>query len=101
MEGHGTLLYPENKKSYSGTWNDNTMHGYGTFTWNDGRKYVGEYVHDKKHGRGRFLWADGKTYDGPWVNGVQHGVGSFRSHTNATMRRAEYADGKFVQWIDN
>ena len=45
------------------------MEGYGTFTWSDGRKYVGEYVEDKKRGYGEFIWPDGRCYRGEWVNG--------------------------------
>ena len=45
------------------------MHGKGTFTWFDGRKYVGEYVEDKKQGYGEFIWPDGRSYKGDWFNG--------------------------------
>lgn len=40
------------------------MHGKGTFTWPDNRKYVGDYVNDKKEGYGEFIWPDGKVYKG-------------------------------------
>lgn len=42
------------------------MEGHGTFTWTDGRLYVGEYKNDVKHGMGTFTWADGRTYVGEW-----------------------------------
>jgi len=45
------------------------MHGKGTFTWADGRKYVGEYIDDKKQGYGEFIWPDGRSYKGDWFNG--------------------------------
>ena len=45
------------------------MHGNGTFTWKDGRKYQGEYFQDKKHGYGEFDWPDGRKYKGEWKNG--------------------------------
>ena len=45
------------------------MHGKGTFTWSDGRKYIGEYNEDKKHGNGVFTWPDGRSYTGEWQNG--------------------------------
>jgi len=47
----------------------NKMHGYGVFTWADGRKYEGEYIDDKKQGHGIFKWPDGRQYDGQWQNG--------------------------------
>ena len=36
------------------------MEGKGTFTWADGRIYVGSYLNDKKHGVGVFKWPDGR-----------------------------------------
>ena len=42
------------------------MHGYGVYTWKDGRKYEGEYLYDKKHGFGVYTWADGRRYAGEW-----------------------------------
>lgn len=40
------------------------MDGYGTMTWNDGKKYEGEYKNDQKHGFGTFYWGDGRFYSG-------------------------------------
>ena len=45
------------------------MEGYGTFTWPDGRKYVGEYIDDMKQGEGTFEWPDGRKYIGHWDKG--------------------------------
>ena len=45
------------------------MHGKGTYTWSDGRKYEGDYVNDKKEGLGTYTWADGRKYQGLWLNG--------------------------------
>ena len=45
------------------------MHGKGTYTWSDGRKYKGDYVNDKKEGLGTYTWADGRKYQGLWLNG--------------------------------
>jgi hypothetical protein len=53
------------------------MHGYGVFTWADGRKYEGQYFDDKKEGRGVFTWPDQRKYDGLWVNGKQEGPGIY------------------------
>jgi len=40
------------------------MHGYGEYTWHNGRKYEGIYENDKKFGHGIYTWADGRVYDG-------------------------------------
>ena len=45
------------------------MQGYGTFTWPDGRKYVGEYYDDMKQGNGTFEWPDSRRLVGKWVKG--------------------------------
>ena len=43
--------------------------GYGTFTWTDGAKYVGEWKDDKQHGQGTLTYADGRVEKGIWENG--------------------------------
>jgi len=45
------------------------MHGNGTFTWPDRRKYVGGYMNGKKEGFGQFYFADGTAYIGYWKDG--------------------------------
>ena len=40
------------------------MHGNGSFTWSDGKKYEGGQLDDKKEGYGTFTWPDGKQYKG-------------------------------------
>lgn len=57
------------------------MHGYGVFSWPDGRRYEGDYSDDKKQGRGTFQWSDGRKYIGGWYNGKQHGNGVYISAT--------------------
>jgi hypothetical protein len=52
------------------------MHGLGTFTWPDGRKYIGEYVNSVKEGKGQFLKPDGSLYEGIFVNGKLDGMGT-------------------------
>lgn len=42
------------------------MHGFGTYTWKDGRKYEGNYLNDKKNGFGVYIWSDGRQYHGYW-----------------------------------
>ena len=44
-------------------------HGYGTFTWASGAKYVGEYKDGKRHGQGTQTFANGTIkHSGEWVN---------------------------------
>ena len=73
------------------------MEGYGTFTWSDGRKYVGEYKNDQKHGQGTFEWPDGRKYIGEWKDGKQHGEGLYIKE--GKQRKGIWEMGKRLNWI--
>ena len=50
------------------------MHGFGHFTFSDGKTYEGFYSNDKKHGYGIFTWLNHqdntiKRYEGWWTEG--------------------------------
>jgi len=61
-----TITYPHGSV-YTGTTNkDGKRHGQGTYTWADGRKYVGEYKDEKMHGQGTFTNPSGDKYVGEW-----------------------------------
>ena len=83
--------------------------GYGTFTFPDGRKYVGESKDNKKHEQGTFTWASGAEYVEEWKKNEMHGQGTYtwkggdkyveefkdsKSHGQGTLT---YGDGR----IDN
>ena len=53
------------------------MHGEGTFTWTDGKKYIGNYRNDIKTGWGTYIFQDGSKYLGNFKNGKMHGKGVF------------------------
>lgn len=38
------------------------MNGLGVYEWPDGKKYEGAYENDMKHGFGKFTFSDGKIY---------------------------------------
>ena len=42
---------------------------FGTFTWEDGSKYVGEWKDSNKHGKGIFTFPDGRVLSGIFTNG--------------------------------
>ena len=46
---------------------------FGTFTWADGSKYVGEFRDNKRHGQGTLTYADGGYYIGEWRVDQFHG----------------------------
>ena len=41
---------------------------FGTYTWRDGDKYVGEYKDGKRHGQGTFTFVDGTRDAGFYMN---------------------------------
>ena len=53
--------------------------GYGTYTFRDGGKYVGQWKDDKKHGQGFEMrsmsneYVPGLKRIGNWENGIQTG----------------------------
>jgi len=65
----GTYTYADGEK-YVGEWQDNKSNGQGTFTWPDGRKYVGEWRDDKRTGVGTMVSPNGTLiHGGLWLNG--------------------------------
>ena len=66
--GQGTFTYPDGRE-YIGEWKDGKKHGYGTMTSPDGSKYVGKWKDDKRDGQGTIIYPDGKK----WVGRVKDG----------------------------
>ena len=60
----------EDGDKYVGEFKDGNRHGQGTHTYTDGRKYVGEYKDGKRYGQGTFTFVDGSVVEGIWKDGV-------------------------------
>ncbi|MDC1341775.1 hypothetical protein N8222_08240, partial [Oceanospirillaceae bacterium] len=93
----GTITFANGSK-YVGEWKDDTRTGQGTFTYSPngewaGHKYVGEWKDDKRTGQGTYTWPDGDKYVGQWKDSKRTGQGT---HTQATGDKyvGEYKDGK-------
>ena len=61
----GTYTSDDGNK-YVGEWKDDKMHGHGTYTFNDGDKYVGEFKENNFDGHGTYTFDDGDKYVGEW-----------------------------------
>lgn len=48
-----------NGSIYDGHFNNDEMHGQGTYIWPDERKYVGEWDNSQMNGKGVLTWPDG------------------------------------------
>ena len=58
MHGNGTFIYADGKK-YIGEWEQNQMHGEGTFYWPNGTaEFQGEFNKGKYHGKGKLIKND-------------------------------------------
>ena len=79
------------------------MHGFGKYTWKDGRVYEGGYVNDKKEGKGVYIWHDGRKYDGEWKEGKQHGTGVYTitKGDKVIAKKGQWEAGKRVKWIED
>lgn len=76
------------------------MHGKGTFTWKDGRVYVGDYHYGKKNGFGTFLDPNKRTkYEGNWTEGAQSGRGKLTIE-GFKSRYGEWENGELKQWSE-
>lgn len=75
------------------------MHGYGIYTWQDGRRYEGDYDTNKKQGKGTYTYSDGSKYQGEWYEGQQHGIGSIIDVDNAFERKGVWEKGKLKKWL--
>jgi len=93
----------------------NCQNGYGTSTFPNGNKYVGDFVDGKFHGLGIFYFTDGNKYIGDWVEEVREGKGRMKFKSGAEyfggfhrnkfhgMGMMHYADGSSYDgsWENN
>ena len=56
-------------------------------------------MNDKKHGYGIYTYPDGKSYKGQWAFGKQHGEGIFITPQGA-QRKGIWHEGKRIKWVD-
>ena len=67
---------------------------FGTHTFGNGNKYVGEWKNGKRNGQGIFTWANGNKYVGEWENGRLHGHGTFTYAKSGKKYVGEYKKNK-------
>ena len=68
------------------------FHGQGTYTWPDGRKYVGAYKEGERHGQGTYSFVYGDEFEGEWKEGIPIGQGTF-TWSNGDKYAGEYKVG--------
>ena len=69
QQGEGRLKWAKDGRVYEGSFENDEINGYGTFTSSDGCVYRGNYKDGRKNGLGLCTWSDGRSYEGYWKNG--------------------------------
>ena len=72
--GYGTFVWNSGDK-YIGYFSDGKFSGQGSYYYANGNRYVGSWSNDLKNGKGTFYFSDGYSYSGDWVNDTRHGFG--------------------------
>jgi hypothetical protein len=85
---------------YVGEWNDDQMHGWGTFYYladNEfkGDKYKGYYENGLANGQGTYTFANGDIHVGNYKDGGKHGQGTY------TFGSGEWKGDKYVGEFKN
>jgi len=75
---------------YEGGFKNDRIHGFGTITFRDGRKFKGKCDCGRMV-EGTMSYQDGSSYDGSWVNGMRDGHGRIVWSDNA------FYDGSFKE----
>ena len=92
----------ENGDKYLGEWKNSDFHGKGTFTFKDNRKgkneeykYVGDFKKNQSHGRGTFIFSNGDEYEGEYKNGLEDGYGIIK-YKNGKIKEGIWKYGVFI-----
>ncbi len=92
---HGKGKYFGPHFSYEGGWQEDMMHGEGTYIGAGGCVYTGSLDKGQYHGHGRYRWPDGATYEGPWVRGRLHGATGQYTSSEGVIFAGRFFNGLF------
>ncbi len=99
--GYGTYTWADGAK-YVGEWKDSNRHGKGTYTYGKGEnqpdKYIGEFKEDYAHGQGSCTWANGEKYVGEYKNGNRHGKGTY-TYTDGTVFKGIWRNDEIIEGL--
>ena len=80
----------------------NCNNGYGTYTWNDEGKYVGEWRNGNRTGQGTYTWPSGNKYVGEYKDMKRHGQGTLYWKSKSQMFNNIPAETTYIgQWMDD
>jgi hypothetical protein len=97
-----TILPPEtingsNLPSCQGSEFRNLNNCFGTFTFPDGAKYVGEWKAMMMHGQGTLISAKGVKYIGEWKDNNYNGQGTLLASNGSVINQGIWANGNFIR----
>ena len=100
---YGTYTWPDGNK-YVGEFKEDKRNGQGTFTFLNGSKYVGEFKDGKMQGQGTYTWVDGNKYVGNMMDNKLYGQGTY-TFANGDTYAGSFTDNpstnehEFNEWI--
>ena len=88
----GTLTYANGDK-FVGEFKDGQRNGQAVLTFSDGGRFVGEYKDDKANGQGNNNFANGDKFVGEYKDDKRHGQGTY-TYANGDKYVGEFKDNK-------
>jgi serine/threonine-protein kinase PBS1 len=100
VDGFGSYQY-EDFRRFEGQWKASKPHGRGTCTWANGDRYEGEVKAGLLHGQGKYTQSDGTIIEGAFVNKLLHGLGAItypngNRYTGQWEKDNRHGQGTFV-----
>ena len=92
----GTRTYADGHK-YVGDFKNSKITGQGTYTYPNGNKYVGGFKNSLSEGFGSFTFANGKKYVGEWKNNKLNGYAIKYYADGRIYQKGIFKDGVFVE----
>ena len=92
----GTFTFSDGRK-YVGEFRDGTFNGQGTLTLPDGMTYVGAFKDGNRSGQGTSTMSDGRKYVGEFRDGKTNGEGTEYRADGSILRSGIWEDGVFIR----
>ena len=70
---------------------------YGSLTFFNGQKYIGEYRDGQANGQGTYTFPDGAKYVGEFIDNKRNGRGAFYASIGSIFQQGIWADGKLIR----
>jgi hypothetical protein len=103
-KGKGTYTYKGEDQittAYEGDWVNGLKEGYGTQTYPDGSRYLGQFEAGMIHGDGSYIYQNGDVYSGSWNKGKKEGFGTYLFKENDSSFKGKWENGNILEgcWI--